>query len=430
MIEKLTQLQHFLGYAVEQFQHKRCQQSAAALTYMTLFAIVPLMTVTYSMFSVIPAFQGLGEQLQAFIFSHFVPDTGQEVQQYLSKFSTQARELSAVGIAILVVTAYFMLKNIERGFNTIWGLTEGRKGMSGFLLYWAVLSLGPLLLGLGLVMSTYLLSLRFLVSEYDNLGLVPGLLVFFPWVLSGAAFTLLFAAVPNCRVPLRDALIGGLVTAVCFELFKDLFGFIVSHTSFSAIYGAFAFAPLFLLWIYILWMIVLCGAVLVRALSSYRGEDVANDYPDLVAALILLWPFQQCQASGDGVGSAQLAGLALKAEQRARIFDRLLQHKVIAATQKGDFVLSRDLHRLTLLDLAQLLEVYPPLPEGVGSGTTQTWLPTVIGRLRAIEQCAGDTLDVRISDLFDPQVKSELASVADIDGHLGERQATDTPGGG
>lgn len=113
-------VKRFIQQIIFHYQDKQCQKSAAALTYMTLFAIVPMMTVSYSMFSVIPAFSGLESQLQALIFNNFVPSTGQEVQQYLSGFSSQARSLTSVGVIMLVVTAYLMLKNIEGNFNSIW----------------------------------------------------------------------------------------------------------------------------------------------------------------------------------------------------------------------------------------------------------------------------------------------------------------------
>ena len=144
----------FLRLIIEQFFEKKCQKSAASLTYVTLFALVPLMTVTYSMFSIIPAFQGVGDQLQGLIFEHLLPTTGQELVGYLQDFSNQARKLTVVGVIFLVVSAYFMLANIEENFNAIWGVPEGRKGIANFLLYWAILSLGPLLLGAGLAKTT------------------------------------------------------------------------------------------------------------------------------------------------------------------------------------------------------------------------------------------------------------------------------------
>ena len=180
----------FFCLMVRQYQAKECQKSAASLTYVTLFATVPMMTVTFSMFSIIPAFQNLGGELQSLLFQHFLPNSEQDLGRYLTDFSAKARQLTAFGLLFLVVSAYLMLKNIEQNFNAIWGVARGRRGVANFLLYWAILSLGPLLLGIALAMSTYLTSFRLLVGTYDSLGFFEWVLQFAPWVLTWAAFTL------------------------------------------------------------------------------------------------------------------------------------------------------------------------------------------------------------------------------------------------
>ena len=130
--QQLVSSGQFLVYAVRRFLGDGCPQSAAALTYMSLFAVVPMLTLMYSMFSLVPAFQELGGQVEEFIFSKFLPSRGQEITQYLSEFSNQARKLSVAGVAIILVTALLMLSNIEKTFNHIWATTGGRKGLAGF----------------------------------------------------------------------------------------------------------------------------------------------------------------------------------------------------------------------------------------------------------------------------------------------------------
>jgi membrane protein len=407
----------FLTFMAAQFSAKEHQKSAAALTYMTLFAIVPLMTVTYSMFSVIPAFQGLGDQLQGFIFAHFMPDTGEEVKQYLGDFSSQARSLSGFGVLMLVVTAYLMLKNIEKTFNAIWGVKTGRKGLSNFLLYWAILSLGPLLLGLGLAVSTYLLSLKFMVKEYDALGLLPWLLSTLPWLLTWSAFTLLFAAVPNCKVPFKQAAIGGLITSLCFEALKTLFSFVVAKTSISAIYGAFAFVPRFLLWIYLLWMIILGGAILVRTLTSWQVSMNGLDYPDLMAALIALWEFQLRLSAGDSLTDSDLSKAGVASEQWHRVRDALLDARVISVTQNGDYVLCRDLNTLNLRDLADMLALPSYMPGVSDYLQNFDWFPRVAERLMAIDQYVEQQFDLPLAEIFQrlPESKAEVLSEEEAD---------------
>ncbi len=253
----------FARFLAHRFVTDKAPNSAAALTYTTLFAVVPMMTVMFSMLSLIPAFHGMGESIQTFIFRNFVPSAGEAVETYLKSFTTQARHLTWVRVVFLAVTAFTMLVTIEKAFNEIWRVRQPRRGVGRFLLYWAILSLGPLLLGAGFAVTTYITSLSLLHGP-DALPGAETLLGLMPLAFSVAAFTLLYSAVPNARVPVRHALMGGVFTAVLFEAAKTLFGLYVSlFPGYQLIYGAFATVPIFLLWIYLSWMIVLFGAVLV-----------------------------------------------------------------------------------------------------------------------------------------------------------------------
>ncbi len=408
MVEQSTHKQHgglaavlrFLPHLYQEYVEKGCRQQAAALTYMTLFAIVPTMTVIFTMFSLFPAFEGLSDRFQSMLFQYVMPESGLEIEQYLTEFTAQARSLTMIGVVMLVATAYFMIKNIERTFNGIWGVIEARKGLPNFLLYWAVLSLGPLLLGVGLAISTYLLSLRFFVDEYDALGIIPTILSYSPWLFTTMAFTLLFVAVPNCKVPFKDAMAGGVLTAVCFELFKDLFGWIVAHTTFTAVYGAFAMVPLFLLWIYALWMIVLAGAVFVRTLSTFKTAAAGASYPDLIAALLALWKFHLCQRTGLGANDEQLMAIGIESEQWQRVRGSLLKHHVITVTQQGDYVLCRDLSTFSLRNLADMVGVESQMPGVSDYLQTFDWFPNVASRLLSIDQHVEIEFDVAVSELY------------------------------
>ena len=191
----LADVRGFLRYLGARLVEDRCQQSAAALTYVTLFALVPLITVFYTILSIVPTFQSLGDQVQALIFNHFVPSTGAEIQHYLANFAEKARGLTLAGTLLLLAAAYLMLKNIEKAFNQIWRVRQHRRGMASFLLYWAVLSLGPLLIGAALLISTYLFSLSVFTDVPESAELKSALLGALPALLSFATFTLIFAAV-------------------------------------------------------------------------------------------------------------------------------------------------------------------------------------------------------------------------------------------
>lgn len=352
--EKVQMIGHFLRYLGKRFISDGCRQSAAALTYMSLFAVVPLMTLMYSMFSLIPAFQGLESQVQELIFSNFVPQSGAEIQQYLTEFSSQARKLSVAGAVILLITSYLMLTNIEQTFNNIWGTVGSRRGLSSFLLYWGILSLGPLLLGIGLMMHTYLVSFQLLVDEVDVLGITALIFQALPLIFTWAAFTLLFIAVPNCKVHIRYAVIGGLITSICFELAKIGFGFLVAHSSYTTVYGAFAIFPIFLIWIYLMWIIVLGGAELIRSMETFKTAWQGFAYPDLVAILIIVWESWRKQQDGNPVTNRDIINAGLEEQHWRRLRDLLMDNHLLTETAAGSYVLTKDLSHLTLSDLTVL----------------------------------------------------------------------------
>ncbi|HEY0892320.1 MAG TPA: YihY family inner membrane protein [Cellvibrio sp.] len=393
----------FFCLLVRQYQAKSCQKSAASLTYVTLFATVPMMTVTYSMFSIIPAFQHLGDQFQTLLFEHFLPNSEQDLGKYLKDFSVQARNLTAFGLVFLLVSAYLMLKNIEQNFNGIWGVPRGRRGVANFLLYWAILSLGPLLLGAALAMSTYLTSFRLLVGTYDSLGVFELVFQFAPWVLTWAAFTLLFVAVPNCKVSVRHAMIGGFFTTLGFQGLMAAFGWIVGHSSFTLVYGAFAALPLFLLWVNLIWTVILGGAVFVHTIGAHQIVLRDRNYPDLFASLMILWRCYRASEKGMAVPERELLHQGLAAEQWLRIRDALVKSHVITANYQGHYLLSQNLHLLSLQQLSDILELPRQLPQDKEGLTHVPWGADAIRILGGVDNNRAQLLSISIAALFEQQ---------------------------
>ncbi|UTW04782.1 virulence factor BrkB family protein [Amphritea atlantica] len=391
---------HFISYLVRQFVRNQGVLNASALTYTTLFAVVPLMTVSYAMLAAIPSFQGGGEQLQGWIFENFVPATGAVVQEYLSDFAAQASKLTAVGLIFLFITSIMMMKNIEAAFNRIWRVSEPRKGMSSFLLYWAVLSLGPLLIGVGLLVSSYIASLSLFTSATELVGRAR-LLAVLPLLMSAAAFTLLYAAVPNCKVPLRNAVIGGLVVAILFETAKRAFAFFVTQfPSYELIYGAFAAVPLFLAWIFISWTIILLGAELSRALTVYRDQRRGRHFSHLHTMVSVLQRLWQAQQKGEALSDRQLLQQVEGLEQSE--WDSynviLLDAAVISRTDRGDYLLARDMGSFTLDQLNQLLPW--PLPESATMEAASGWQSELNKRLRTLNKERQQQLNLTLEELF------------------------------
>jgi membrane protein len=351
----IAQIRWFLAQIVAQFRAHGLLDSAAALTYTTLFAVVPLMTVSYAILSIFPTFATIAGEIQTFIFENFLPSSSTVVQEHLADFAYQARQLTVAGFAILLVTAFLMLVTMEKAFNEIWQVAEPRKGMQRFLTYWGVLTFGPPLVVVGLLVSSYLFSLP-VVSDIDPHELRKSLLGYLPPLLSTAGFTVLFFAVPNCRVQFRHALAGGLLTMVFFESAKRLFSEIVANLNMQVVYGAFAAVPLFLTWLYLVWMLVLSGAIVVRTLGLERVDAPDDDAPMLVQCVRLLAFLQQAHRAGRIVRRVDLnARVKMSGEERVRVLGALDELKLVVSGGGDRIMLGRDLRGVTLLDLYQRL---------------------------------------------------------------------------
>ena len=391
MPPRFERLLYFCRYLLRRFGEDNCPKNAAALTYTTLFAVVPVMTVTYAMLAAIPAFNQVSGQIEGFIFDNFVPSTGAALREYLGEFSQQARQLTGIGVGVLMVTAFLMLVNIEKAFNAIWRIRQPRRGVSSFLLYWAVLSLGPLLLGAGFVVSTYLASLSFLSGDAVLASAWRELLGWLPLLLSIVAFTLIYVAVPNTRVQLKHALAGGALVALLFEGAKACFALYVTlFPSFQLIYGAFASFPRFLLWIYVSWLIILFGAELVCNLGSSAAWQ-RSTYPWLVSLLGLLRIFMQAQSSGQVVDLPRVnaTGAAMPEDVWLGLTEWMERQRLITRAQQGGYVLSRDLAQMEMSELfAELPHTIPrvaALPTSLRGD--HSWYPPVREALERLEDC-------------------------------------------
>ena len=376
------------------FEHD-CMAAAGALTYTTLFAVVPLMTVTYIIFSLMPEYADVGDQIQQFVFNNFVPGSSDVVREKLTEFAERARDLTAVGLFILFATTFMLLITIEKSFNTIWHVPEPRKGMQRFLLYWGVLSLGPISIIAGIISSVYLMSLP-LVSDLDAFGLRETLLGYFPVLVSIGGFTLIYYAVPNCHVAFRHALAGGVVTTLVFQAALKLFAIMSKGFSYDAIYGTFAALPVFLLWLYFVWVIVLCGAIFVRSLSLSR-QDKAGREPLMIKATRVLRLLHDAHLEGASITDRDIAAhVVMDQDERDKIFRVLQDLRVLGQADDERWVLGRNLKAISLWDL------YQQLPEGLDIANLRriSDLPQVVEPLIAITQFGSNEMSITLDVVF------------------------------
>jgi membrane protein len=296
----------------QRFREDRLGLTASSLTFTTLIALVPLVTVMLAIFTAFPMFSTFQVALQKYFLQSLVPDNiAKPVLGALTQFASKANRLGTVGLVVLVITALALMLTIDRTLNAIWRVRRPRPIAQRVLVYWAAVTLGPLLLGVSLTITSYAIS-----ASQGIVGSLPGgvslLLGFIEFALLAAAMSGLFHYVPNVYVRWRDALAGGLFVALGFEVAKRGFTwYIASVPTYSAVYGAFATAPILLIWIYLGWVIVLLGAVVAAYAPSLQMHVVRHKVtPGHSFALALAVLRELAGARGGGAHGLTLTQLA------------------------------------------------------------------------------------------------------------------------
>lgn len=251
--------------------------NAGYLAYVTLLSIVPLVAVGVAIFSAFPGFESTLITIENFLFTNLVPTSSDVIKEHISAFAGNANKMTAVGVGFLAAVSLLLIRNVDATLNRIWRIKKKRPMMISFAVYWMVLSLGPVLLGASIGVTSYIVSL---VSFADQ-G-IPGfsgfLLKLLPYIISMVGFIMLYTLVPNTRVPFRAAIPGALFAAMLFELTKKGFALYISHfPSYEVIYGALATIPILFVWVYLSWIVVLLGAEFTVCISP---EDI-EDTPDI-----------------------------------------------------------------------------------------------------------------------------------------------------
>lgn len=269
------------------FREDRLGLTAGSLTFTTLISLVPLVTVALALFSAFPMFASFQDALQKYFLQSLVPDgIAKPVLNALTQFAGKANRLGTAGLVLLVLTAIALMLTIDRTLNAIWRVRTPRPIAQRVLVYWAAITLGPLVLGVSLSATSYALS-----ASRGLVGALPGgvslLLGAIEFVLLVGGVAGLFRYVPNTQVRWRHALAGGLFVAVGFDVAQRLLGwYLRSVPTYAVVYGAFATVPIFLVWLYLGWVIVLLGAVIAAYAPSLQMRVVR--WPDTPGARLRL----------------------------------------------------------------------------------------------------------------------------------------------
>lgn len=301
----LDDMRSLYRFALQRLREERLPQVAGSLTFTTVLALVPMLTIALAIFTTFPIFSTFRASLEAYFIQSVMPKSiASTILGNLSQFASKATRLSAFGAVGLILTTVIMMFTIDRAFNHIWRVKATRPFTQRLVVYWAIMTLGPLLIGVSITVTSHLFTATGVLAEQSATGIIAYTLI--SVLLTTGAFTLLYVVVPNRRVDWRDAACGGFLAAAAFEIAKRIFVvFIAKFPTYTVIYGALAALPIFLLWIYLSWLITLMGAVLAAALPVVKYErwwyaaTPGSAFVDAMAVLKVLH-----DARADGVNAA------------------------------------------------------------------------------------------------------------------------------
>ncbi len=392
----------FLRYVAHRFFADMCIQSAGVLTYTTLLAVVPLSAVALGIFSAFPVFGEFTLAVQDFVFANFVPAAGETVRRYVDEFAANASRLTSVGTAFLVATSVMLVAAISEALNRIWKTHQKRTIGGRLAVYWSMLTLGPILIGISLAVSSYLFSLPFFEGQGLQ-GLRRMLIGALPWATASLAFAITYIIVPDARVPARWAAVGAVVAATLFELAKKGFAvYVTEFAAYQAIYGALAAIPIFLLWIYLCWLIILLGAEVAYCLDQpdrWSGRD-DHRYQDLILAYRLIGHLHEAQRTGCGLRERDLLRLerSLGRDRLESMLEMLGRARFVHRTTDGDWALARDAARLTF---GELLRAKPFVLPRVGDVSgADVWDRALVDTLAETERNLQAVLDTPLERLY------------------------------
>ena len=349
--QKLDTFRRFIKEVGNQFVENETSLAATSLAYTTLLSLVPFMTVLVTIFAAFPQFGNISGQIQDFVFSNFVPTAGEVVQEYINGFVEKSRNLKLSMSLFVFVTSIMMMYTMEKALNRIWDSKPSGNVIKKILIYWTVLTMGPLLVGGGLALTSYLFS-------YSGLaGVKIYVLRFLPIMASTIGFFLIYLIVPNRKVSWKSAIVGAIVAAILFEMAKRGFGwYVTTFPSYQRVYGTLATIPIFLFWVYLSWIIILLGGTIAATLATSRWRVYVQDYSEnqrLLVVMSILYQLWNASKKGTTISSHKIF-IQLENVPDNELYEQLdwlENNSIIQVNQESDYILLRDLDSLSMAEL-------------------------------------------------------------------------------
>jgi membrane protein len=396
----------FFAFLWRRFLDDRLFEAAGALSYTTVFALVPLSMVVFGVLSAFPVFDQWSDSLTNYIFTNFVPSAARKVEDYLKGFTANTGQLTTAGVIALVTSLLITLFSVEGTFNRIWRVKTARPKFSRFLVYWTVLTLGALVAATSLALSSQLFALAVFSTAPGRL-LEAVMMRLAPMAIELLAFAAIFRVVPHRTVKWRHAAAGAVLSVLLFELVKWGIGlYIGSFGSYQKIYGPLAFVPVFLLWTYLGWVSILLGASFASSMSAFRYQPAAMRLPEgfeVYGLLRLLGRFAEQRRSGRGLHTDEIL------LQEPLLTDALVQELlaqlcgigVVARAESGEWLLARDLDELSMADLYEACQLRIPIAEAHLPCRDDALGAAALAELDELRLPLRDLLRRRVSNIYE-----------------------------
>ncbi|WP_162917387.1 YihY family inner membrane protein [Dongia deserti] len=385
------------GYVVRRFARDSCPSVAASLSYTSLLAMVPLMAIGLAMFAAFPAFANMREAMLRALIENVAPSLAVMVEEHLQGFIRNAGQTTGAGILGLAVTALLLINTIQTAFDRIWGGGRGFK-IQRFPVYWALITLGPILFGIAFSVSGY----AFAVAQSSGYlsSAVRVYTAIAPFILEAVGFLLFYRLIPTRPVRWMDAATGAVIAAALFELLKRGFGIYLGMVgTYQTLYGALAALPFFLIWMYVGWLVVLVGAEITASLPEWRsGRRDPNERPrrgDMLGlALGALASLRAVQSTSSGGEKLDYLSRDLGAEigKLTYVMDMLRGARLVVRSDNRRWVLARDLNEVTLNDLVDALNLSLADVQDVPKQTMGVMTDLAAGERGLLDRSIEDTL--------------------------------------
>jgi membrane protein len=373
-----------------------------------MLAIVPLTAIAFSMLAAFPVFEGVPDEFQTVLFKNFLPTSAEAMREYFDQFVDNTAKLTAVGIVGLAFIAVLLLGTIGSALNAIFRVIRPRALLPRILVFWALLTLGPLLLGASFSLSTYFFALTKSIGVEAFSGFFGTLTVLAPTAIMVVVFTLFYLVIPNREIKFLNALIGGLTAGIMFAVLREVLTLYVSNLPiYQTTYGAASVIPIFLVWTYLSWAAVLMGAVLTSSLEEWRSTQGVKVHTlrlhagkRLILAVNILRQLFEVGKTGRGINTQLLVKETnFGTEAVERMLFALHQRNYLEYTSNDTWVLARRLNDVTLYDLMRSLEIgFNPDDLSIASNEwRQKFLPPLQELLKGEQKAT----DVILKDIFE-----------------------------